>query len=86
MTLFRHGVASGGVTSEGEGKDSAVTEKEAKPDACPGCGTPIGSEDVCPTCGRKLGEETGDVELQRETKHEQDPQAGTASDEATPNG
>ena len=55
-----------------------MTEKEPKPNACAGCGTPIGSEDVCPTCGRKLGEETGDVELQRETKHGRGPHSGEA--------
>ena len=48
---------------------------EAKPDACPRCGTPIGSETVCPTCGWEVGDEAGAVELQRETKHGQDPQA-----------
>ena len=48
---------------------------EAKPDACPRCGTPLGSETVCPTCGWEVGDETAEVEVQRETKHGQDPQA-----------
>ena len=48
---------------------------EAKPDGCLRCGTPLGSETVCPTCGWEVGDETAEVELQRETKHGQDPQA-----------
>ena len=54
-----------------------MSVSESKPDACPRCGTPLGSEELCPTCGWKIGEETRAVESQRETKHGQDPQAET---------
>ncbi len=51
-----------------------MPNEEAKPDLCPRCGSPLGSETVCPTCGWKRDELTEVAEDQRETRHGQDPQ------------